>query len=143
MSEEAPDLQAQEHEFFDVLYQQFSKTTEAETSYWMPQEDESFPGTWTIWAVDMADTHKKTPIASFLSSEDADFITGLHGAVPDLIRRLHEALDLADRKDTANDIAQGQLAEALLENNGLKDRLVDLEKQLDRAESNQAWADLP
>ncbi|QBP31060.1 hypothetical protein SEA_REFUGE_41 [Mycobacterium phage Refuge] len=129
MSDDTPDPQVQEHDFFDILYQQWSKTTWAENAYWMPEEDKSFPGCYSIVAVHQTDDARK-PLAAFLSSEDADFICGLHGAIPDLIRRLHEALDLADRKDTANDIAQGQLAEVLLENNGLKDRILDLEKAL-------------
>ncbi|AOZ61279.1 hypothetical protein SEA_DARTHPHADER_39 [Mycobacterium phage DarthPhader] len=139
MSDEAPDPQVQEHEFFDVLYQQWSQTTDAETGYWMPEENS---GIIDIVAVDQAGSADRKLIASDVSESDADFICGLHGAIPDLIRRLHEALDLADRKDTANDIAQGQLAEALLENHGLKDRIHDLERQLDAVEPS-AWADLP
>ncbi|QBJ00225.1 hypothetical protein SEA_PHARAOH_36 [Mycobacterium phage Pharaoh] len=121
-----PDEQAQEHDFFDILYQQWSKTTWAETSYWMPEEDRSFPGSFNIVAQSQTEDAKK-PLAAFLSEEDADFICGLHGAIPDLIRRLHEALDMADRKDTANDLAQGQLAEALLENHALREQVRHLE----------------
>ncbi|UJD20877.1 hypothetical protein SEA_ZIMMER_39 [Mycobacterium phage Zimmer] len=129
MSDEIDPL-VQEHDFFDILYQQWSKTTWAENSYWLPEEDASFPGSFNIVAADSSDNHTRKPVAAFLAEEDADFICGLHGAIPDLIRRLHEALDMADRKDTANDLAQGQLAETLLENNGLKDRILDLEKAL-------------
>ncbi|AHJ86406.1 hypothetical protein 40AC_42 [Mycobacterium phage 40AC] len=124
-------MEEQEHEFFDILYQQWSKSTYAEHGYWMPEEDESFPGCFNLIAVHQTEDAKK-PLAAFMSEEDAEFVAGLHGAVPDLIRRLHEAIDEAARKDEANDIAQGQLADALLENQGLKAQILELERQLDK-----------
>ncbi|AMO44007.1 hypothetical protein BJD46_gp39 [Mycobacterium phage Bactobuster] len=126
------DTDDQDHQFFDILYQQWSQTTMAEHGYWMPEEDESFPGCFNLIAVHQTEDARK-PLAAFLSSEDADFIAGLHGAVPDLIRRLHEAVDEATRKDEANDIAQGHLADALLENQALREQIRELEKQLDEA----------
>ncbi|ATW60170.1 hypothetical protein SEA_PH8S_42 [Mycobacterium phage Ph8s] len=121
----------QDHEFFDILYQQWSKSTWAEHSYWMPEEDQSFPGCFNIIAVDQSKEEKnRNPIAAFLKEEDAEFIAGLHGAVPDLIRRLHEAIDEATSKDEARDRAEANLAEAYLENQALRDRILDLEKAL-------------
>ncbi|MDA4086070.1 hypothetical protein MHAS_01222 [Mycolicibacterium hassiacum DSM 44199] len=125
------DTDDQDHDFFDILYQQWSKTTMAEHGYWVVEEDESFPGCFNVIAVHQTEDQRK-PLASFLTEEDADFIAGLHGAVPDLIRRLHEAIDEATRKDEANDIAQGQLAEALLENIGLRAEIHELERLLDK-----------
>ncbi|QDP44624.1 hypothetical protein SEA_NOTHINGSPECIAL_40 [Mycobacterium phage NothingSpecial] len=123
------DTDDQDHQFFDILYQQWSQTTLAEHGYWMPEEDESFPGCFNLIAVHHTEDERR-PLAAFMSEEDAEFVAGLHGAVPDLIRRLHEAIDLAARKDEQNDIAQGQLADALLENHALRERIVDLEKAL-------------
>ncbi|QFG10408.1 hypothetical protein KIV65_gp60 [Mycobacterium phage Anthony] len=123
------DTDEQDKEFFDTLYQQWSLTTWAQNSYWMPEEDESFPGCFNIIAVDQSkQENNRNPIAAFLKEADADFIAGLHGAIPDLIRRLGEATDEATRKDEANDLAQGQLAEAYLEIQGLKDEIDRLEK---------------
>ncbi|AEJ93391.1 hypothetical protein SEA_GREEDYLAWYER_41 [Mycobacterium phage GreedyLawyer] len=125
------DTDEQDHQFFDILYQQWSKSTWAEHSYWMPEEDQSFPGCFNIIAVDQSKEEKnRNPIAAFLKEEDAEFIAGLHGAVPDLIRRLHEAIDDATRKDEENDRAQGMLADALLENQGLKEQIRELEAQI-------------
>ncbi|AOT24960.1 hypothetical protein PBI_KALPINE_40 [Mycobacterium phage Kalpine] len=132
--------EAEDHQFFDELYQQWTKTTMAEHGYWMPEEveppsicetDTGLDG-FVIWAVDQANPENRELVASHLSEADADFITGLQGALPDLIRRLHEAIDEAVRKDEANDIAQGQLADALLENQGLKAQILELERQLDK-----------
>ncbi|ALF00906.1 hypothetical protein SEA_SERENITY_39 [Mycobacterium phage Serenity] len=125
------DTDQQDHEFFDVLYQQWAKSTWAEHRYWMPERDDDENIPWQIFAVDQV-TKERTWIGSVFNEADADFIAGLHGAVPDLIRRLHEAIDEATRKDEANDIAQGQLAEALLENEGLKAQILELERELNR-----------
>lgn len=122
--------EAEDHEFFDILYQQWSKTSWAETAYWMPEESELFPGLFNLVAVDSADNTKRKSVADFMSEEDAEYVAGLHGATGDLIRRLHEAIDEAVRKDEANDIAQGQLADALLENIGLRAELLEVEKEL-------------
>ncbi|AHJ86652.1 hypothetical protein CRB1_41 [Mycobacterium phage CRB1] len=119
----------QDHEFFDILYQQWTKSTLAEHGYWMPEEDTSFPGSFNLIAVHQSKDERR-PIAAFMDEADAEFVAGLHGAVPDLIRRLHEAIDEAVRKDEQNDIAQGQLADALLENEGLKEQIRELERQL-------------
>ncbi|QJD52689.1 hypothetical protein PBI_AN3_39 [Mycobacterium phage AN3] len=124
----------QDHEFFDILYQQWTKSTLAEHGYWMPEEDESFPGSFNLIAVHQSKDERR-PIAAFMDEADAEFVAGLHGAVPDLIRRLHEAIDEAVRKDEQNDIAQGQLADALLENEGLKAQILELERQLDKETS--------
>lgn len=96
----------------------------------MPEDIEGMPPKhygFGIFAVDHATGEKKL-VASDLTSEDVDFICGLHGAIPDLIRRLHEAVDEAVRKDEANDIAQGELAEALLENHALREQIRELEE---------------
>ncbi|AFV51164.1 hypothetical protein First_0038 [Mycobacterium phage First] len=121
----------QDHEFFDILYQQWTKSTLAEYGYWMPEEDTSFPGSFNLIAVHQSKDERR-PIAAFMDEADAEFVAGLHGAVPDLIRRLHEAIDEAVRKDEQNDIAQGQLADALLENIGLRAEILELERQLDK-----------
>ncbi|AGT14291.1 hypothetical protein ADZZY_42 [Mycobacterium phage Adzzy] len=119
----------QDHEFFDILYQQWSKSTLAERSYWMPVEDEGFPGYYSLYAVNQ-ETDERKYLCSFLSEADAEFIAGLHGAIPDLIRRLHEAIDEATSKDEARDRAEANLAESYLENQALRDRILDLEKAL-------------
>jgi len=112
--------------FFDELYQQWSKTTGAKDTYWMPEKAGTpYEDDYDIYAV--SEGGGKKVIASYLRDEDAEFIAGLHGAVPDLIRRLHEAVEEAVRADEANDMAQGQLAEALLENIGLRAVIHELE----------------
>ncbi|QBP30520.1 hypothetical protein SEA_CHARM_39 [Mycobacterium phage Charm] len=120
---------ADHNEFFDELYQQWSKTTWAKDSYWMPEEDESFPGSFNLIAVNPNNDERK-PLAAFMEEADAEFVSGLHGAIPDLIRHLGEATDRADRLDEARDRAEGIAADALLENAGLKERIRDLEKAL-------------
>jgi hypothetical protein len=126
------DLDKQDHQFFDILYQQWSQTTGAEKSYWMPERrtqlgTDGGKSTWfDIVAVNANDDSREI-VAQGLSESDADFICGLHGAIPDLIRRLHDTVDEAVRKDEANDEAQGALAETLLENLELRSQLHDLE----------------
>ncbi|QJD50245.1 hypothetical protein SEA_IWOKEUPLIKEDIS_42 [Mycobacterium phage Iwokeuplikedis] len=125
------DTDDQDHQFFDILYQQWSQTTNASSAYWIVKEDLDEHLQYQIIAVD-TNTQKETWVGSFHTEADADFVAGLNGAVPDLIRRLHEAIDEATRKDEANDIAQGHLADALLENQGLREQIRELERQLDK-----------
>lgn len=103
--------------FFDELYQMWSKTTGAGDSFWMPEEDVPFSGQFQIRVV--GEDGPGALVAAFLKDEDADFITAMHGALPELIRRLHDATDEAVRLDEARDMAEGRLAEALMENIGL------------------------
>ncbi|UJD20968.1 hypothetical protein SEA_HARRYHOUDINI_40 [Mycobacterium phage HarryHoudini] len=124
------DTDKQDHDFFDVLYQQWAQTTKAKSAYWIVKEDLDEHLQYQIIAVD-AETQEETWLGSFHSEADADFVAGLNGAVPELIRRLHDAIDEATRKDEANDIAQGQLADALLENIGLRAEILELERQLE------------
>lgn len=109
----------EDREFFDYLYQLWSKTYGAKDMFWMPVEtqigEDSF---WEVYAVD--DKQEQHFIASFQSDEDADFITAMHGCIPDLVRRLHEALDEADNADYDRDSRECRIAELELELHELK-----------------------
>lgn len=128
---DSPDTDQQDHDFFDILYQQFSHTTAAETSYWMPRKITVGPDIlWEVYAVEQEGDREELFVATFNSEEDADFVCGLHGALPDLIRRLHESIDKAERMDTARDQAEEVAAEAVLENLALQEQIAELERQL-------------
>lgn len=119
----------EDRNFFDEVYQIWAKSTDSGDSYWMPEEgDGEGKGYSTLWSVNHAG--EKRMIGWGLKEADAEFIAGIHGAVPDLVRRLHEAIDEAVRKDEANDEAQNDLADALLENIELRGRLHDLEVEV-------------
>ncbi|WKW87257.1 hypothetical protein SEA_CHARGERPOWER_42 [Mycobacterium phage Chargerpower] len=120
---------ADDAEFFDTLYQQWSQTTWAKDSYWMPVEDLDEHLQYRVEAYN-PNTEKKTVIGQFHNEVDAEFVAGLHGALPDLIRHLGEATDRAERLDEARDRAEGLAADALLENQGLREQIRDLEKAL-------------
>lgn len=113
-----------DRDFFDVMYQGWSKTSGGETSFWMPEEDTAYysggPGTWNIWAVDQK-TQERKHIASHLTNEDAAFITAVHGCYGDLTRRLHSALDEADSADLKKDERECRIAELELENDELRE----------------------
>ncbi|QFG04616.1 hypothetical protein PBI_KEZIACHARLES14_40 [Mycobacterium phage Keziacharles14] len=117
-------------EFFDELYQQWSKTTGAKDTYWMVEEDRDEHIWYAVIAFNPSD-ESKTVIGRFHEEADADFVAGLNGAIPDLIRHLGEATDRADRLDEARDRAEGIAADALLETAGLKEQIRDLEQRLD------------
>ena len=107
-----------DNDFFDLLYAQWTKTTGAGDSYWMPEEDTEHyaggPGTYNIWAVN-AD-QSKAPVWSFEYEDDADFITAIHGCFGDLVRQLHAALDEAERYNVNRDERECRIAELELEN---------------------------
>lgn len=106
----------QDRDFFDLLYQQWSKTTGAENQFWASEENHNFPGEWVIWSVDQDDN--RTQVAYNLREVDADFIAGLHGCFGDLVRRWHAALDSEEESEKRADEAvqdQFKLATELAE----------------------------
>lgn len=132
---------ADDNEFFDIMYQQWSKTTGAEHTYWMPVESsvQTMVGEefldykqFDIVAVKQTDGgEERTEVAGFLREEDADFLCGIHGALPDLVRRLHDAVDEAESKDAARDRAEAVSAELALENIALREQVRELERELE------------
>lgn len=97
-------------EFLDELYQLWAKTTGAENMYWMPEDNELHG--LDIWAVN--EEQVKSPVAAFVSDADSAFITAIHGALPDLVRRTHEALDEADRLDEQRDEQENEKANLMI-----------------------------
>ena len=122
-------------EFFSLLYQTWSRTTGSENPYWMYEELESsgFDTVYEVYAVDQE--QEQHFVASFSANEDADFITAVHGCLPDLIRKLQEALDEADRLDTERDEMVGRVAELELEVDSLNARLVSYAERIKEEES--------
>jgi hypothetical protein len=111
-----------DRDFFDHLLQLWAKTYGAEKMYWMPvQAKIGQDEYWEVYAVD--EDNEQHFIASFQSDEDADFIAAVHGCLPDLVRRLHTALDEADRADYGRDSREGRIAELELEVKSLRNTL--------------------
>jgi hypothetical protein len=50
-------------------------------------------------------------VASGLTEDNADFICSVHAVLPDLVGRLHEAFDEADRADYDKDSRECRVAE--------------------------------
>ena len=104
----------EDRELFDHLYQLWSKTTGAQDMYWMPEKYGQAFGKPLFRLMAVGDESRKH-LASFLGDEDADFITAIHGCLPDLVRRLHAALDEVDRADYDKDSRECRIAELELE----------------------------
>lgn len=115
----------EDRDFLDYMYQGWTKTTGAESMFWMPEQFEDMAGNkmpwYVIWAVDK-DQHRHE-VANDLTETDAAFITAVHGSFADLVRRMHTALDEADRLDTLADVRTGEIAE-------LSIRVMELEQEL-------------
>jgi len=107
-----------DREFFDELYQVWSKTTQADNGWWVSEEHFDKSGRFNIYStvphIDQPG-HSRKLIASGLNERDADFIASLHAALPELIGRLHEALDEADRADYDRDSRECLIAELVSE----------------------------
>ncbi|WP_198586482.1 hypothetical protein [Mycobacteroides abscessus] len=99
-------------EFLDELYQLWAKTTGAENQYWMPANNGDPDDTdyWFIKSVGEEGEENAYVVADILNNRDVDFITAIHGALPDLVRRTHEALDEADRLDEQRDEQEVRIA---------------------------------
>lgn len=108
-----------DEEFFQHLYDLFSYTSGAEDRYWEFRGD-SDEG-WDVHAVDQdGDSYF---VAYFDKEVDADFVTAIHGSLPELIRRLEDAIYKADMYELAHDQCQRELYEAEKEINRLKEQL--------------------
>lgn len=115
-----------DREFFDKLFQLWSKTTGAENHYW------SYQGYGDRFDVDAVGVGgERIEVASLFNEADADFITAIHGCLPDLVRRLHAALDEADALDAEMDRVQSQLMEAELRVDELRQQVKDYESDLE------------
>lgn len=112
----------EDRDFFDHLYQLWSKTYGAKDMFWMPVELSVGQDTlWEVYAVD--ENQEKHFVATLQSEEDADFITAVHGCLPDLVRRLHEALDESDNADFDRDSRECRIAELEMEVDELRKQL--------------------
>lgn len=125
-----------DREFIDHLYQHWTKTTGAENSYWRPQEHDGM-SRQSIDSVS-ADNESAVRIAAGVSPADADFITAVHGAFPDLTRRLHDALDEADRADKDRDDREAEIARLELSTKNLREALVEARDELRKLKRNHA-----
>jgi hypothetical protein len=123
-----------DREFFDHLLQLWFKTTGAEDRYWMPEPFTDGSGRFNLYAVAENETRKL--VASGLNERDADFISGIHGCLFDLHRRIHEALDEADRSDYGRDSRECRMAELELE-------LIELKDVIQRLSQDPPWKGKP
>lgn len=98
-----------DRDFFDHLFQLWAKTTGANDRYWQPVEYDDPSGRFHIYAV--AEDESRKLVADSTSEWDSDFITAVHGCLPDLVRRLHAALDEADRADYDRDARECRIFE--------------------------------
>lgn len=96
----------------------------------MPEKHFDNSGRWNIFAVCEHGSRKK--VAAGMGEWDADFLTAVHGCVPDLVRRLHAALDEADRADYERDSRECRIAE-------LEAEVADLKKVVDGLSTDPPW----
>jgi hypothetical protein len=103
-----------ERELVDELYQLWAKTTAAGNGGWGIEEDEE--STHPYVDVVSIDTDEWEQTIGFtVSKPDADFITSVHSAFPELVRLFHSALDEADRADQSKDARECRIAELEME----------------------------
>jgi hypothetical protein len=124
-----------ERDFFDHLYQLWSKTTQAKDGAWEVIDD----GEHIL--VDVESTDKdgwEQTIGFSMYKHDAEFITQVHSALPELVRRALAAFDEAERVDQDRDSRECRIAEleiALAEELAnvahLQSQVVELEADLE------------
>lgn len=123
-----------DRDFMSMMYQGFTKTTNAETAYWGYEPDEDSGGNtfYSLFYVDGSEPDEKRYIGTLEYEADAAFITAVHGCFPDLHRRWLEALEEADRLDLEKDLAENVAAE-------LSDRLAHLNKFISEGKIEEDW----
>ncbi|WP_280350436.1 hypothetical protein [Nocardia abscessus] len=117
-----------DREFFDALHQLWSKTTEA-GGLWFAKVNDLIGG-YCIMTQDVTPADADRPgleIADFMREEDAQFIAFVHGALPEIIRRTHDAIDESDRLDVEKDDLIGRIAELEMEVDRLRDVIEEME----------------
>jgi hypothetical protein len=92
-------------DFLDDLYACWARTTHSDTGYWTVREGD----------VVALGPEIDSPVAAGLALADAEFVAAIQCALPDLIRRTHEALDESDRADAERDARECRIAELELE----------------------------
>lgn len=116
-------------DFFDMLYQGFTKTTHAEDAYWGFEkdpdvlEDERGYG-YRLFYVTAENPEEKRHLGWLDNEEDAAFITAVHGCFPDLHRALLHWHDEAETKDRERDDTEVKYAELVEEFEKLRGKLV-------------------
>lgn len=111
-----------DREFFDHLFQVWSKTTGAQDRFWSVEKYTDGTDRWKLYAVG-EDKSKKLIASEIHSEDDADFLAGVHGCLADLVRRLHAALDEADAADLDRDSRECRIFELEVEVQCLKKQL--------------------
>jgi hypothetical protein len=107
-------------EFLELLLRMWGDTYGAETGFWGYDTQEG--GGYRVFHGD-PETEEETNIGHFLYDSDANFVTAIHGALPDLIRVTLAAFDEADRADYDRDSRECLIAELELELQQLKGEL--------------------
>lgn len=118
----------EDREFFDHLYKLWSLTSFYNNRFW-DYQDNSF-GMFEIGAV--SEDGDREEIGWCEDESDADFITAVHGCFPDLVRRLHDALDEADRADYERDSRECRIGE-------LESEVADLKKIIEGLSKEPPW----
>lgn len=97
-----------DREFFAALLEAWKLTSHAEDSYWEPKQHGD---TFSVYAVTRAgDRHL---VAVGLSETDAEWLCGMHGCLPDVVRRLNHAVDEAEKADLHRDEREQLIAELI------------------------------
>lgn len=93
-------------EFFTALLDAHTATTGAEDSYWEPKQ---MGDTWNVYAVG----ENSTLVAVALTKPDAEFLCAMHATLPDIVRRLKQALAEAEKADEDRDKREQLIAELM------------------------------
>lgn len=116
----------QDEEFYDLLYQLWTKTTGAGNSFWKYEEE---------WPGIISTVHEdgwEDQIAYGMQDNDLEWVTAVHGCFGDLIRKLKDLEDENARLDEKHDQAQADILDLVKENQSLTDELGMIYDRLDR-----------
>ena len=100
-----------DRDFFAMLLELFEHTSGAADTFWS-YVDTGETG-FDLFAVNKDE--EKVFVGYLDKESDADFVTALHGCLPDLVRRLNMALDAEEIADEGRDSRECRIFELELE----------------------------
>ncbi|AGT11918.1 hypothetical protein O156_gp59 [Mycobacterium phage LittleCherry] len=119
-------------EFFDFIYQEWSKTTGAQDRFYVVvDQGETAPKAERFLVKASAEDGSDVFVASFEEEADADWFASVHGCFADLIRTLKDQADEIERLDERVDDQEHDIFNLVMTEKSLREEVSRLQSEND------------